>query len=196
MGVYKLSSAGSVATARLDYKSMNAGNQYGAMVPIATANPDNQQIVFTNIPQNFQDLMLVISARSSSSSSGSIEARFNGDSGSNYSWTYLQGNGSSALSGRGSNSTVSVVGRATGSATLSNLFASSISHILNYSNTVTNKTIIERAANDESGSGVTEEWISLWRSSLPITSITMACPGQTNFAVGSTATLYGIRAAA
>ena len=196
MGVYELSGAGSVKTGRTLYTSMNANNQYGAMVPIATAEPNNAQIVFNNIPQIYQDLMIVVSARSAgSSSTGSIEGRFNGDTGSNYSWTWMQGNGTSAISGRGSNATVLVLGRAAGSSTASNFFCTAVTHILNYSNTSTNKTVIERGADDQNGSGVVEMWISLWRSTAAITSITMATPGQTNFAAGSTATLYGIRAA-
>jgi len=195
MGVYELSGAGSVKTGRTLYTSMNAGNMYGAMVPIATITPNNAQITFTNIPQTFQDLVIVLSARSAgSSSSGSVEGRFNGDTASNYSYTYLNGSGSSAQSGRGSNATILVLGRSTGTSSASNIFASSISHILNYANTSSNKTVIERGANDENGSGVTEMWVSLWRSTAAITSITMATPGQTNFADGTTATLYGIRA--
>lgn len=168
---------------------------YGAMQQIATATPSNQQISFTNIPQTYTDLMIVMSARNSSGSSGSVEARFNGDSGSNYSYTYFQGNGSSVSYGRGSNATVAVVGRSAGSGTTSGIFASSICHILNYSSTSSNKTLIERGANDENGSGISEMWISLWRSNFAITSISIASPGQGNFASGTTAFLYGIKAA-
>lgn len=168
---------------------------YGAIQQIASASPNNQQISFTNIPQTYTDLMIVMSARGTGSSSGSIETRFNGDSASNYSYTYIQGNGSAPAYGRGSNATIGVAGRCSGSSSTSGIFASSICHILNYSSTTANKTIIERAADDENGSGVSEMWISLWRSNSAITSITLACPGQANFAAGSTAILYGIKAA-
>ena len=36
MGVYELSGAGSLKTPRTVYSSINANNQYGAMVPIAS----------------------------------------------------------------------------------------------------------------------------------------------------------------
>ena len=171
-----------------------ASPMHGAMVPIAYATPSNATVTFTNIPQGYQDLFIVMYARSSgNSSSGTVEGRFNGDTSSNYSFTYLNGNGSGAASGRGSSATIFAAGRATGTSVSSSIFSTSTLYILNYANTTTYKTCLERGADDENGSGVTEMWVSLWRSTSAITSISLATPGQTNFASGTTIALYGVR---
>jgi hypothetical protein len=61
-------------------------------------------IEFTNIPQTFTDLKIVISAREDNAGGGggTCYIQFNGDTGSNYSWRRLNGNGSTASSSSGS----------------------------------------------------------------------------------------------
>lgn len=198
MGVYELSGAGSLKTPRTVYSSMNANNQFGAMVPIAQAvgNGATSFFAFNNIPQNFQDLMFVVYQRDATggnSTYGNSTIQFNGVGGTSYSTTTLFGNGSSANSGRvtNNNGTFGVYG--IGSATTAGVFTSSVVHILNYANTSTFKTVLNRGAVDINGSGETDICAQLFRSTDAITSLTIF--GYTgNPATGSTFTLYGIRA--
>jgi hypothetical protein len=191
MGVYELSGAGSVKTGRTLYTSMNANNQFGAMVLISSVVVSSTgSVILSNIPATFQDLMLVVSARTDSSTLTSALLRFNGDSGSNYSSTMLLGNGSSATSERYSNESFVRIGYAIGSSQLASVYSSQAIHILNYANTTTNKTVIARNASDVNGSGITQLSATLWRNTAAISSITYA----TSVVAGSTLTLYGIRA--
>ena len=191
MGVYELSGAGSVKTGRTLYTSMNANNIYGAMVPISsTVVSTTGSVTISSIPNTYQDLMLIVSARTDSSTLTSALLRFNGDSGSNYSSTMLIGNGTSATSERYSNESFVRIGYAIGSSQLASAYASQSIHILNYANTSTNKTIIARDASDTNGSGITQLSAGLWRNTTAISSITYA----TSLVAGSTVTLYGIRA--
>jgi hypothetical protein len=147
-------------------------------------------ITFSSIPATFTDLVLVCNWANSSTASAS-RLRLNGDTGSNYSGTWIVGNGSSASSSRESSATSArIFGAAIGPASsYSNI---GILQLQNYSNTTTNKTVLSRY-----GSAATDvqATVSLWRNTSAINSITIFdVLGQT-YGVGATFTLYGIKAA-
>jgi len=113
--------------------------------------------------------------------------RFNGDTGSNYSSTYLLGLGSgSGVSGRASNITYADCGYLTSNSGNPN---TRIINIMNYSNTTTNKTVLVRGSSDNAGQVIA--YANLWRNTAAITSITVFTQGGT-YASGSTFSLYGI----
>lgn len=119
--------------------------------------------------------------------------RVNGDTGTNYSWTYLRGNGSSPLSYRKSGMTLASVA----DEVKNDNFNTAIINFQNYSNSTTFKTSISRTGNAGRSTAAT---VSLWRSTSPITSIVFAESGDGgtgtfstgNITVGSTFTIYGI----
>jgi len=117
--------------------------------------------------------------------------RFNSDSGSNYSRTWVYGDGSSAVSNRTSNATSAYWGAtASGSEFLLNEF-----NLMNYGNSTTNKTMLVRQTQASSG-GQAGAYVYLWRSTSAITSISfISATGSATIAAGSTITLYGIQAA-
>jgi len=193
MGVYELSGAGSVKTGRTLYTSMNANNQYGAMVPIATAvgTGSANELVFNNIPQGYQDLFVSIYANLTAT--GTIWAYANGYSASGlYSDTILIGDGSSSTSSRSTGQNQFNITTAASIGTSAP--ATFTFHLLNYANTSTFKTALTRAAIDKNGSGVTTLDVSLWRSTAAVTSLGFNTFGAANFTTSTTATLYGIRA--
>jgi hypothetical protein len=198
MGVYKLSNSGSLRSGRTLYTSMEAGNQFGAMVPIATATLASPgEFFFGNIPQNFQDLFMVVNGRSTlvSGSRGGYFAGFNGNYGgnSNYSSTTLRGNGSALSASRLSNQQgIWDDGDIPAAQSAAGIFGAMSMHILNYKNASTFKTYLMRSAADTNGSGFSTLTTGTWRSTAAINSIFLTC--STQFAAGSTATLYGIRA--
>jgi len=114
-----------------------------------------------------------------------INLTYNGDSGSNYSFTRLYGNGSSASSDRTSNTTAlnPTVGG------VNNQFAA-IWQFQNYSNSTTYKTAIFRS-ND--ASAFVGAQVGMWRSTAAITSMTFSLSGA-NFSSGTTFSLYAIKA--
>ena len=144
------------------------------------------EVNFTSINSAYTDLILVVDYDTSATILAGLSLRFNSDSGSNYSFTYLQGTGSAAQSGRSSNAAQMEMGyqAATGRSNL-------IIQIQNYSNTTTNKTAISRHNNPSS---VVQSYVGLWRNTAAINAIRVAC-GSSSFATGSTFTLYGIKAA-
>jgi hypothetical protein len=164
---------------------MAAGATY---TPIAsqTLGSAAASVTFSSIPQGYTDLVLVDNAKSASGGGDSeLDVRFNGDSGSNYSTTFLYGNGSSASSGRASNQSYIYISRTDETAGLG------ISHFQNYSNSTTYKTVLSRG----NSTNYVFAWVGLWRSTSAITSMTFTRNGGLNFTSGSTFTLYGIAAA-
>jgi hypothetical protein len=136
----------------------------------------------------YTDLVLISSVQKTTSGSGTgFSIRFNGDTGTNYSNTFLEGSGSSASSYRSSNSVGLLAGAMTSNAN-SSQFDVNINNIMNYANSSTYKTVISRY-NDNEFSYVGAV-VSLWRSTAAITSITLY--SASSFAVGSTFSLYGI----
>ena len=160
---------------------MAAGATYE---PIATytATSNITDYTFTSIPGTYTDLVL-ISAGTVISGDYGHKLQFNGDTGSNYSSTFLYGDGSSATSGR---TTTAFLGARYGSGQ-----SNGISHIMNYANTTTYKTGLSRGNNP---GALVISYVALWRSTAAITSIKVI-PESSSFVTGTTFTLYGIAAA-
>lgn len=165
--------------------------------PIATvtANGSTSTISFTSISGSYTDLVLVAVAQSSAATTGSsLYAQFNSDTGTNYSNTWINGNGSSADSARNSNQNYASIGVITGASSGSTNFQTLVCNIQNYSNTTTYKTYLTKGGNASTG-GAVRATVNLWRSTAAINRIDLVCDGVTNFTAGSTFTLYGIQAA-
>jgi hypothetical protein len=165
--------------------------------PIATTTLGTSaaDITFTGISQSYTDLVVIVSARSVA-----VGAEFAGfirlgngsiDTGSNYSRTRLLGNGATATSGRGSNITALSWDAIPGSTSASGTFCATIIQIMNYSNTTTNKTILIRS---NEPNNYVAAIVGLWRSTSAINQVRIY-GDQGNLAVGTTCTLYGIKAA-
>jgi hypothetical protein len=153
--------------------------------PIATTTVGTatNTVTFSSIPGTYTDLVLIFAG--SVSSLGGPRLQLNGDTGTNYSYSRLYGNGSAVGSDRNSNSDYAYLGD------LSTTQSNAIYQFMNYSNTTTNKIIISRAY--AIGKMVSTN-ANLWRSTAAITSI-MYNTGGINMTVGTTLTLYGIKAA-
>ena len=144
-------------------------------------------ITFSSIPGTYTDLVLICAPLSATVDN--VVINYNSDTGSNYSWTTVGGNGTAASSHRGSNDAAPYVQYQSGtSTTQSNITI----NVMNYSNTTTHKTAICRGNNIAYGTDAT---VVLWRNTNAITSILLKQRGSNNFSAGSTFTLYGIKAA-
>lgn len=160
---------------------MAAGSTY---TPIATTTLGSAaaSYTFSSIPQTYTDLVLIINPNSSVDN---MNYRFNSDTGTNYSSTYLFGSGSSTLASRNTNATVL-------NGTISGGWEILQSSIFNYSNATTYKTAINRQSDASNYVGTN---VGVWRSSAAITSITILAGGPGNIPSGAVLTLYGIQAA-
>lgn len=146
-------------------------------------------ITFSSIAASWTDLRLVLTTTTSSNTAPLI--RFNSDSGTNYSYTNLNGDGSSASSDRGTNTSFINLGTAGGTSTTIPTFYDL--SIFSYAGS-TYKTTLNSANADKNGSGDLRKSVGLWRSTSAITSIYLYTFGG-DYSIGTTATLYGIKAA-
>jgi hypothetical protein len=157
--------------------------------PIATTTlgTATATVTFSSISGSYTDLVLIIGGSNVSSDQGISSQVGNGsvDTGSNYSTTYILGDGANPASGRTTNATSMLVGRMDANP------STSIIHYMNYSNTTTYKTVLGRG-ND--GTYVIQH-VGLWRSTAAINTIAVANLNSVNFASGTVLTLYGIKAA-
>lgn len=142
-------------------------------------------VTFSSIPQGYTDLIIVGNVTPTAGTE-TICLRFNGDTGANYSFTYLYGNGSAAASGRATNTSFALAGLVSASE-MGNFTA----HVMNYSNSSTYKTVLDRR--NLAGLGAFAD-VSLWRSTSAITSLTLFPENSRIFQAGSTFTVYGIAA--
>lgn len=153
-------------------------------------------LYFTNIPQTFTDLQLVISARATASSANQgMYIQLNGDGGLNYSGTNLRGLGSSTDSYRSSGSNAFLEIELPNELSTANTFSSTSVYIPNYTSSNFKQVIIDsvKENNHATTAIILLLRANLWRSTSPITSINMGTNiTAPNFAGNSTFTLYGI----
>jgi hypothetical protein len=159
-------------------------------IAIQTLTSASGSVTFSSIPSTYTDLVLVVSGQSASTNID-LAMRFNSDSATNYSNTRLYGTGSAVGSERGTSIAYIPLDWGIASST-SGYFGTTIINILNYSNTTTHKTNISRK--NLAATGV-DASVALWRSTAAISTIYLYERSASNFASGSTFTLYGIKAA-
>ena len=167
---------------------MAAGSTYTPIATTTVSGGSTSEVEFASISGSYTDLIIVGNLGAATNSYTS--ARFNSDTGSNYSNTELYGNGSSAGSDRNSNK--SIADFAFNVQNQSGVNGNFIAQIMNYSNSTTYKTVLNRGS--QASSDVIAQ-VGLWRSTAAITSVTLLNSGAVNFSSNSTFTLYGIAAA-
>lgn len=148
-------------------------------------------VTFTSISQSYRDLVLVVNIAGLSGTptvTGSA-MRINSDSGSNYTWVTMTGNGSSASS--------FTPGFTTGfdlACGNSNTPSMAQVNFLDYSATDKHKTVLQRGTQPDIN---TQAYAMRWASTAAISSIQLYSPdyfGGTldTWSTGSTFSLYGI----
>ena len=166
---------------------MPAGATYE---PIATATGDGSSgtITFSSI-SGYTDIRAILIG--TTTTSVVLGMRFNGDSTTLYSQTYLSGNGTTASSYRESTQNRNYLHSTAGTSTI--IPQMWIVDIFNYAGS-TNKTSLVQCSMDFNGSGAVEREVCLYRSTSAITSVSFIT-GSGAFSTNFTATLYGIKAA-
>jgi hypothetical protein len=166
---------------------MPAGSTY---TPLATTSPSGaSSIDFTSISGSYTDLVLVGSLSVGGTSGGTMKFQVNGDTGTNYSYTTIAGDGTTASSGRVSTTDYGLaIGLFGGVSNASP--ATLLMNFQNYSNATTFKTVLARG---NSAGAVVDAQVSLWRSTSAITSIKIFMSGSRT--LSGTCTLYGIASA-
>ena len=148
-------------------------------------------IDFTSIPATYTDLRIVWVYQSVTASNYPY-LRYNSDTGNNYGFVFLYADGATAAStGNPSNSGAYLVGNAAAS---TSQWQMNTIDVFSYAGS-TYKTLLNTYSGDVGGSGTASAGVNLWLSTAAITSIKLLMSAGGNIASGSTATLYGIKAA-
>lgn len=153
--------------------------------PIATQTLGSaaSTVTFSSISGTYTDLVFIYSG--AGSGNADLYMQFNGDTGNNYSRTYMFGDGSTTGSARQTNTYGIFWGYQTTGIQNARV------NIMNYSNSTTYKTTLGVEAIP---SIAIAPIVGLWRNTAAITSILVGAAGAT-FSTGTTFTLYGIKAA-
>lgn len=152
----------------------------------ATLSSATTYLEITSIPSTYTDLVIVLNMKESAQNGLDIRVG-NGsfDTGSNYSHTWIRGDGSNVVSSRSSNITYSEIGYDNSE------WGNTIVQINNYANTTTYKTFLSRSNTNTLMSAN----VGLWRSTSAIDRVRFFNGPSNNFAIGSTINIYGIKAA-
>lgn len=194
--IYKMSNAGGFKSLTR-YTNMLAGNfipwepagAYESIATVTVGSGGASSITFSSIPSTYTHLQLRGIFNSATQPQALL--RFNSDSGSNYSYHQIEGNGSSAVAGAGT-STTSIIHFINGMESTTTAGNAFIVDVLDYANTNKNKTTRALTGCDKNGSGQMFLVSGNWRSTSAITDISITTNAGT-FAQYSQVALYGIR---
>lgn len=169
---------------------MAAGATYE---PIATNTLTTAaaSITFSSIPATYTDLRIVVVGQGSSGFDPVVQ--FNSDTATNYSCTEIVGTGTAASSDRQTSSNFISFPVSSGMAQSSNWNLITY-NIFSYAGS-TYKTCLATLNDDLNGSGSVNIMVGLWRSTSAINTFVIKSNPSGNFAIGTIATLYGIKAA-
>ena len=158
-----------------------------------TLSSSAASVTFSSIPSTYTDLVLKVSVRSDrANTQDDVRITFNSTT-TNYSYTYLRGSGSAAISGSSTTDPWEWFGNMDAANATSNTFANGELYIPSYLASQNKPTSAIMAMEDNVSSPVyLTANANLWRNTAAITSITLAL-GFGNFVSGSSFYLYGIK---
>lgn len=166
-------------------------NTYEKIAQSVVSTATATAIEFTGIPSNYDDLLIVYSARTNRAAEvvDNINIGFNGTT-TNLTARYLVGTGTAVVS---STSLNRFGGFATGASATANTFGNTQVYIPNYTGS-TNKSFSVDSVSETNGT-TSYQIISagLWSQTAAITSISFTSNTSDSFVTNSTAVLYGIR---
>lgn len=163
---------------------------------IATANGTGSSgtITFTSIASDWTHLQIrgfAHSTRTAGTDAG-FTMQVNSDTGTNYSYHRLSGNGSSASASAGSNSAYFYNDDITADNGNSSTYTAFVIDILDYANGNKYKTLRSLHGFDKNGSGQIKLMSGNWRSTSAITSISFVTDNY--FTAATSIALYGVKA--
>jgi hypothetical protein len=162
-------------------------NTYVAIATVTVGSGGAASIDFTSIPQTYTDLHLLVSIREETSATAVAFIKFNNTT-ANRSERYLQGNGSSAVSG----TTTVLQFIACQPSDTANTFGNASIYIPNYTSS-NYKSVSSDSVSENNATGAFSRLVAgLWSNTSAINQITITTDTG-DVAQYSTATLYGIK---
>ena len=151
-------------------------------------------VTFSSIPATYDDLVLQVSARNDQATvEANFNLRVNGLATSEYSNTYIRGNGSAASSSRSSGAGNLNYLRQNGSSSTSNTFASLEIYIPKYTSSAKKPVSTVSIVEDNASAAYIIANAGLIDLTSAVTSIVLSNAAAAVFQSGSTFWLYGIK---
>jgi len=170
-------------------------NSYESISTTTVGAGGVSSVTFSSIPSTYQHLQIRCLVKDTGTTYGTglqVSLRMNSDSGSNYTYHNLKGQGSSASAGGTGNGSQLYNGYYPGSLSNTSSFGVIVMDILDYGDTNKFKTARALSGDDLNGSGTVALTSGSWRSTSAITSIQLL-PNDVAFAQYSSFALYGIK---
>ncbi len=176
-----------------------SGNLFGpsgAYDSIATAvgTGSSGTITFSSIPSTYTHLQIRYIGRvTNSDTADNIFVQFNSDTGSNYAWHYLEGDGASTAASGSSSQSKILSGRVSAATAAADVMGVGVIDILDYANANKYKTLRTLTGQDRNGGGVSVMTSGLWQNTAAVSTITITNGSATNFTTATSFALYGIK---
>ena len=155
-------------------------------IATTTLSSTAASITFSSIPATYTDLRIVLTGKGGAG--GDLLMNFNGDTATNYNQNRIMGDGTSATSNR----FINQGGLRFSYWGLGSTYPQFYTYdIFSYAGSTYKTTLGTMSENNSTSYGATASYVGLWRSTAAITQAVLSLSGDT-FAVGTTATLYGI----
>lgn len=142
----------------------------------------------------YKHLQIRVTARSTNTGAGNdgLWLQLNGDTGSNYAWHRLEGNGSTVPSGAGTSTTWMLQGLAARASQGSGIFSAAIIDLLDAFGTK-NKTVRSLNGSVTTANPSVALGSGVWLSTSSLTSATLKPDAGFSFDTGSRFSIYGIK---
>jgi len=199
MGIRSLSTAsistGAKRSKVWDQSAVVITNSYESIATVTVGAGGSSSISFSSIPSTYKHLQIRANAKTNRSDNQDVVTiRYNGDTGANYAYHILGGNGTSAFADAGTSTATPWAAIIAGNVSTTNMFGGMISDVLDYSSTSKYKTTRTLSGTDQNSSAGRLYFDStLWQSTSAITSISLVPVYGSSFMEYSSFALYGIR---
>lgn len=182
------------------YATNAAGAMHGAIVPLGRSvvtGTTTSDVTFNNIPQNYQDLMVVATVRRTDPELQAnilLTPYYSGITTSPQSTTVFFSDGITAQTARYSNQDAQYAGACPASYSVPGAYAVQVAHVFSYANTLNFKPTLFRSTSEAISSVVTRFGIGLTRGLNGMTIINLSTfSGSLFFVPGTTIAVYGVR---
>ena len=173
-----------------------AAGDYESIATVTVGSGGAANVEFTSIATDWTHLQIRCIARTDrASTSDALKVTFNSDTGANYAYHQLYGQGTSVISGGGSSASQIYADRMSAASATASIFGAAVIDILDYANTNKYKTLRSLGGVDLNGSGEMHLDSGLWQNTNAITSIKLVPNVGPNFVQYSHFALYGIKGA-
>jgi len=167
---------------------------YDSLATVTVPSGGAAFIEFTSIPSTYKHLQVRWIFRSNRVTNPDfLKLTLNGDTATNYSWHYIQGDGSTTLASASASADYIINRSAPGSSQAANVYGAGITDILDYANTNKYKTSRTLGGFDDNSIGQVSLQSGNWRSTSAVTSLRLTVGAGTLLSQYSSFALYGIK---